>query len=74
MPAGVTAVAALHAQGRIGAAGAGAAVLMAVGANGITRTAVAWTTGGRRYALWVALGLLPALAAAAAMVAWAAPV
>ena len=72
--AGVTAVAALHAQGRIGAAGAGAAVLMAVGANGITRTAVAWTTGGRRYALWVALGLLPALAAAAAMVAWAAPV
>ena len=72
--AGVTAVAALHAQGRIGAAGAGAAVLMAVGANGITRTAVAWTTGGRRYALWVALGLLLALAAAAAMVAWAAPV
>ena len=72
--AGVTAVAALHAQGRIGAAGAGTAVLMAIGANGITRTAVAWTTGGRRYALWVALGLLPALAAAAAMVAWAAPV
>ena len=71
--AGVTAVAALHAQGRIGAAGAGAAVLMAIGANGITRTAVAWTTGGRRYALWVALGLLPALAAAAALVAWAAP-
>jgi uncharacterized membrane protein (DUF4010 family) len=71
--AGVTAVAALHAQGRIGAAGAGTAVLMAIGANGITRTVVAWTTGGRRYALWVALGLLPALAAAAALVAWAAP-
>lgn len=67
--AGVAAVAAMTAQGRLDAASASAAVLAAIGANGLTRLLVAWTTGGRRFAGWVALGLLLALAAAAALLA-----
>lgn len=66
--AGVTAVAALSAQGRIGVAGAGSAVLLAIAANGLTRVVVAATTGGRAYAAWVALGLILALGAAGMLV------
>jgi len=68
--AGVTAVAALQAQGRLGAAAAGSAVLLAIAANGLTRVVVAASTGGRRFAGWVALGLLMAVAAAGAVLAW----
>jgi uncharacterized membrane protein (DUF4010 family) len=67
--AGVTAVAALSAQGRIDVAGAGIAVLVAIGANGLTRVAVGWGTGGQAHAGWVALALAAALGTAAALVA-----
>ena len=67
--AGVTAVAALQAQGRLGAAAAGSAVLLAIAANGVTRVVVAWSTGGRGHAGWVALGLALALGAAGGLVA-----
>jgi uncharacterized membrane protein (DUF4010 family) len=67
--AGVTAVAALSAQGRLDAATAGSAVLLAIGVNGLTRCVVAWATGGRRYAAWVAAGLGTSMAAALAL-AW----
>lgn len=69
--AGVTAVAALSAQGRIGVAGAGSAVLLAIAANGLTRVVVAGTTGGRAYAGWVGLGLVLAVAVAGLLVAGA---
>ncbi len=72
--AGVTAVAALSAQGRLDTAGASSAVLVAIAANGLTRSVVAWSTGGRRFAAWVVLGLLlglvAALAVAAGLSAW----
>jgi len=69
--AGVTAVAALSAQGRLGVASAGSAVLLAIAANGLTRVVVAATTGGRAYAGWVALGLVLSLGVAGPLVAWA---
>ena len=69
--AGVTAVAALSAQGRLGTAAAGSAVLVAIAANGLSRSVVAWSTGGRRFAAWVALGLVLSLAAAAGLAGWA---
>jgi uncharacterized membrane protein (DUF4010 family) len=65
--AGVTAVAALHAQGRLDAATAGMAVLLAIGVNGLTRCVVAWTTGGPRFAGWVAAGLAGSMVAALAL-------
>lgn len=67
--AGVTAVAALSAQGRLDMAGAGSAVLLAIAANGLTRVVVAGTTGGRAYAGWVGLGIGLALAAAGVLAA-----
>lgn len=65
--AGVTAVAALHAQGRLDAGTAGQAVLLAIAVNGLTRCVVAGTTGGARYARWVGGGLAASLAAALGM-------
>ena len=67
--AGVTAVAALQAEGRLGVAAAGSAVLLAIGTNGLARVTVAASTGGARLAGWVALGLGLAMAAAALLVA-----
>jgi hypothetical protein len=43
---------------------------MAIAANGLTRVVVAWSTGGRAHAGWVALGLGLALGTAAPLVAW----
>jgi uncharacterized membrane protein (DUF4010 family) len=65
--AGVTAVAALTAQGRLDAGTAANAVLLAIAVNGLTRCVVAWTTGGMRYARWVAGGLAASMAAALAV-------
>lgn len=70
--AGVTAVAALAAQDRIDSSTATTAVLLAIGANGLSRGVVAWTAAGPRFAGWVATGLALGLAAALAM-RWALP-
>lgn len=65
--AGVTAVAALNAQGRLDDGTALGAVLLAIAVNGLTRCVVAGVTGGARYARWVAGGLAASLAAALAL-------
>lgn len=65
--AGVTAVAALNAQGRLDDGTALGALLLAIAVNGLTRCVVAGTTGGLRYARWVAGGLAASLAAALAV-------
>lgn len=65
--AGVTAVAALSAQGRLDDGTALGAVLLAIAVNGLTRCVVAGATGGLRYARWVAGGLAASLAAALAV-------
>jgi uncharacterized membrane protein (DUF4010 family) len=62
--AGVAAVAALAALGRLDMPQAAAGVLLAIGANGITRCVVAQVAGGWRLAAWVALALAGAMAGA----------
>jgi uncharacterized membrane protein (DUF4010 family) len=66
----VATLAALHAAGTLATPALVAGVLLAVGANTVTRCFVAAAAGGRGYALRVGASLLASLAAAAA-VGWA---
>lgn len=68
--AAVAALAALNAQGRIGADELSLGVLAAIGANTLMRLAVGMVAGGPRYAARVAAHLVPSWGVAAA-VAWA---
>ena len=62
----VAALAALHSGGELGDAALLQGALIAVGANSLSRSAVAWLAGGRAYAGRVALALAAGWAAAAA--------
>lgn len=65
--AGVAAMGALAAQQRLEPALAAAGVLVTVGANSISRSVVAVVSGGRRFGLRVAAGLMASLVGAAAV-------
>ena len=54
----------LAAGGRVDAAQAALAVLVALSTNSVSKLVVAWTTGGRRYATVVSLGVIGIVAAA----------
>jgi uncharacterized membrane protein (DUF4010 family) len=62
----VAALAALHAGAELGDAALLQGALIAVGANSLSRSVVAWLAGGRAYAGRVALALAAGWAAAAA--------
>ncbi|WP_374661699.1 DUF4010 domain-containing protein [Inhella sp.] len=68
--AALPSLAALAGSARIDAATLHAALLLAIGANAITRSLVAWASGGWGYARWL-VAALALQAAAAGAVAWA---
>jgi uncharacterized membrane protein (DUF4010 family) len=66
---GVTAIAALSAQGQLPLPAAAIGVFAAIGANALVRMGVAFATGGVRHGSWVTAGLASAWAAAAGVAA-----
>lgn len=66
----VASLASLHAADTLSTAQFVRGVLVAVGANTITRCIVAWVAGGRAYALRVAVALVASLACATVTAVW----
>jgi uncharacterized membrane protein (DUF4010 family) len=67
----VAAMATLHGSGRVDADAVVQATVLAVAVNSLSRAAVAWAAGGRRWAVAVATGLAAAAAAAGGVLALA---